>query len=206
MGYKQTDFGETCAPIGKPSTFGYLISLIGKYGTRLNMDHVDVTAFLNPEIDNEDIYMTLPWGWPEGTNTAMIVIRHRKAINGHIQAPQRWHDDINAFLLSLMFTLSSGDPNLYLCSHRIRYCCMLMISPCDIRRLLPKLQSKSKWHAQSSTRSETLARHANSSASRLTPMQMVPESVSIGKPISPPSSNNTAWSIVMASRPAWFWI
>jgi len=48
-GYEQTDFGETYAPVGKLTTFRYLISLIGKYGW--NMDHLDVvTAFLNPEI------------------------------------------------------------------------------------------------------------------------------------------------------------
>jgi hypothetical protein len=33
------------------------------------MDHLDVvTAFLNPEIDDDDIYMTLTEGWPEGLN------------------------------------------------------------------------------------------------------------------------------------------
>jgi hypothetical protein len=38
-GYEQTDFGETYAPVGKLTTFRYLISLIGKYGTRWSMDH-----------------------------------------------------------------------------------------------------------------------------------------------------------------------
>jgi len=38
-GYEQTDFGETYVPIGKLTTSGYLISLIGKYGTGWNMDH-----------------------------------------------------------------------------------------------------------------------------------------------------------------------
>jgi len=61
MGYEQTDFGETYAPVGKLTMFRYLISLIGRYGW--NMDHLDVvTAFLNPEIDDDDIYMTLPVG------------------------------------------------------------------------------------------------------------------------------------------------
>jgi hypothetical protein len=30
-GYEQTDFGETYAPVGKLTTFRYLISLIGRY-------------------------------------------------------------------------------------------------------------------------------------------------------------------------------
>jgi len=62
-GYEQPDFGETYACVGKLTTFRYLISLIGKYGTGWNMDHLDVvTAFLNPEIDDHDIFMTLPEG------------------------------------------------------------------------------------------------------------------------------------------------
>jgi hypothetical protein len=104
-GYEQTDFSETYAPIGKQTTFRYLISLIGKYRTRWSMDHLDVvTAFLNPEIDDDDIYMPLPEGWPEGSNAPKIVVRLRKALYGLKQAPRLWHDDINAFLLSLGFS------------------------------------------------------------------------------------------------------
>jgi len=117
-GYKQTDFGETYAPVGKLTTFRYLISLIGRYGW--NMDHLDVvTAFLNPEIDDDDIYMTLPAGWPEGLNAPKIIVRPRKALYGLKQALRLWHDDINAFLLSLGFTQSSADPNVYLPSDGI---------------------------------------------------------------------------------------
>jgi len=84
------------------------------------MDHLNVvTAFLNPEIDDDDIYMTLPEGWPEGSNAPKIIIRLRKALYGLKQAPRLWHDDINAFLLSLGFTQSSADPNLYLRSDGI---------------------------------------------------------------------------------------
>jgi hypothetical protein len=117
-GYEQTDFGETYAPVGKLTTFRYLISLIGRYGW--NMDHLDVvTAFLNPEIDDDDIYITLPEGWPEGLNAPKIIVRLRKALYGLKQAPRLWYDDINAFLLSLGFTQSLADPNLYLRSDGI---------------------------------------------------------------------------------------
>jgi hypothetical protein len=117
-GYEQTDFGETSAPVGKVTTFRYLISLIGRYGW--NMDHLNVvTAFLNPEIDNNDIYMTLPEGWPEGHNAPKIIVRLRKALYGLKQAPRLWHDVINAFLHSLGFTQSLADPNLYLRSDGI---------------------------------------------------------------------------------------
>ena len=117
-GYVQTDFGETYAPVGKLTTFRYLISLIVRY--RRIMDRLDVvTAFLNPEID-DDIYMTLPEGWPEGLNTPKIIVRLRKALYGLKQAPWLWHDHINACLLSIGFTQSSADPNLYLRSDGIQ--------------------------------------------------------------------------------------
>jgi len=84
------------------------------------MDRLDVvTAFLNPEIDNDDIYKTLPEGWPEGLNAPKIIVRLRKALYGLKQAPRLWHDDINAFLLSLGFTQFSADPDLYLHSDGI---------------------------------------------------------------------------------------
>jgi esterase/lipase superfamily enzyme len=53
-----------------------------------NMDHLDVvTAFLNPEIDDDDIYMTLPEGWLEGLNAPKIIVRLRKALYCIKQAP-----------------------------------------------------------------------------------------------------------------------
>jgi hypothetical protein len=116
--YEQTVLRETYAPVGKLTTFRYLISLIGRYGW--NMDHLDVvTAFLNTKIDDDDIYMTLAEGWPEGHNTPKIIVRLRNALYGLKQAPRLWHDDINAFLLSLGFTQSLPDTNLYLRSDAI---------------------------------------------------------------------------------------
>jgi len=58
--------------LGKLITFRYLMSLIGKY--RWNMDQLDVvTNFLNPEIDDDDIYMNYPERWPENLNKAKII-------------------------------------------------------------------------------------------------------------------------------------
>jgi hypothetical protein len=103
------------------------------------MDHLDVvTAFLNPEIDDDDIYMTLPDGWPEGSNAPKIVVRLRKAIYGLNQAPRLWHDDINAFLLSFGFTQSLADPNLYLHSDDI----MILLYVDDISMSYPQAAAK----------------------------------------------------------------
>jgi len=58
--------------------------------------------------------MTLPEGCPEGFNTLKIIVRLKKALYGLKQAPRLWHDDTNAFLPPLRFTMSSANPNLYL--------------------------------------------------------------------------------------------
>jgi len=136
-GYEQTDFGETYAPVGKLTTFRYLISLVGKY--RWNIDHLDVvTAFLNPEVDDDDIYMTLPEGWLEGLNTPTIIVRLKTALYGLKQAPRLWHNDINTFLLSLEFTQSEADPNLYLRSDGI----LMLLYVDDISMLYPRDATK----------------------------------------------------------------
>ena len=71
------------------------------------------TAFLNPEVD-EDIYMVLPEGVPE----ANTIVKLKKALYGLKTAPRLWHKTINAFLLSLEFTQSEADPNLYIRRNR----------------------------------------------------------------------------------------
>jgi hypothetical protein len=119
-GYEQTDFGETYAPVGKLTTFRYLISLVRRSGW--NIDHLDVvTAFLNPEVDDDDIYMVLPEGWPEDldAHAPPIIVRPRKALYGLKQAPRLWHNDINTFLLFLRFIQSQTNPNIYICNDGI---------------------------------------------------------------------------------------
>jgi len=112
-GYEQTDFRETYAPVGKRTTFRYSTSLVGKHGW--NIDHLDVvTAFLNAEVNDDGVYMTLPKGWPQGINTPTIIVRLKKALYGVKQAPRLWHNIINTCLLSPEFTKSRADPNLYL--------------------------------------------------------------------------------------------
>jgi hypothetical protein len=75
------DCDDTYVPVGKRTTFRNLISLIGRF--RWDMDNLDeVTAVLNPEIDDDDIYMCLPQDWPEGLNPPKIIVRLRKALHG----------------------------------------------------------------------------------------------------------------------------
>jgi hypothetical protein len=58
-GYEQTDCGETYALVGTLTTVRNISSLDAKH--RWIIDHLNVvTAFLNSEVDDNNIYMTLP--------------------------------------------------------------------------------------------------------------------------------------------------
>ena len=58
-GYQQIeglDFTETYAPVSKMATLRMLLSHCAK--SSWSLDHLDVvTAFLNPKVDRDDIYM-----------------------------------------------------------------------------------------------------------------------------------------------------
>ena len=83
---------EACAPVGKPATFRYMISESAQH--RPEVDHLDVTAFLDSEID-KDIYMV-----PEGVPEANTITKLKKALFGPETASRL---AIDAFLLSLKF-------------------------------------------------------------------------------------------------------
>jgi hypothetical protein len=108
------DYGETYAPVSKLTTFRYVLALASTLGW--DVDHMDVmSAFLNPEIDKNDVYMTLPEMEATGsTRKTGSTVRLLKALYGLKQAPRLWWKDINNFLLSIGFVQSNMDPNLYL--------------------------------------------------------------------------------------------
>jgi hypothetical protein len=116
-GYEQVqgiDFGETYAPVSKLSTLRLLLAMSAQRGWKI--DHMDVkTAFLNPKIDRDNVFMNLPEGIEsiDSTLSRSVTVRLRKALYGLKQAPKLWHDNINEFLLSLRFKNSTTDPNLY---------------------------------------------------------------------------------------------
>jgi hypothetical protein len=116
-GYEQVqgiDFGETYAPVSKLSTLRLLLAMSAQRGWKI--DHMDVkTAFLNPKIDRDNIFMNLPEGIEtvDSTLSRSVSVRLLKALYGLKQAPKLWHDNINEFLLSLHFKNSTTDPNLY---------------------------------------------------------------------------------------------
>jgi len=70
-GYEQTDYGERYPPGSKLSTFRLLISLAARYNGRI--DHLDdVTAFLNPDVDDDTLFMELPEGRLDETRISVV--------------------------------------------------------------------------------------------------------------------------------------
>jgi len=74
-GYEQKediDYDETYAPVSKMATFRLILALAAQYGW--DVDHMDVeTAFLNPRIDRDNIYMEMPLGidWLASNGSAL---------------------------------------------------------------------------------------------------------------------------------------
>jgi len=92
------------------------------------VDHMDmVTAFLNPQIDRDNIYMEMPLGidWllsngniSSGSTSSGSVLSGgaliiQKAFYGLKQAPRLSYKDIDGYLESIGFRQSPEDPNLY---------------------------------------------------------------------------------------------
>ena len=70
------------------------------------------TAFLNGVIE-EEVYIEQPQGF-EVEDRHTHICKLKKALYGLKQAPRAWYERIDSFLLSMDFTKSKVDPNLYL--------------------------------------------------------------------------------------------
>jgi hypothetical protein len=68
------------------------------------------TAFLNGEIE-EEIYIEQPDGFV--IHEESHVCKLKKAMYGLKQAPHAWYEKIDGYLMSLGFSKSVVDPNLY---------------------------------------------------------------------------------------------
>jgi hypothetical protein len=77
-----------------------------------NLHKMDVkTAFLNGVIE-EEVYIEQPQGF-EVEDRKTHVCKLKKALYGLKQAPRAWYGRIDSFLMSLGFTKSKADSNLY---------------------------------------------------------------------------------------------
>ena len=115
--YKQQysiDYTETYAPVGRLDALRILLALAAEHALKLH--HLDiVTAFLNPLLDQNDIFMLLPSGiqYTDSTLYESQIVCLRKALFGLKQAPRLWNKDVDSFLLSLDFVKSAAEPSLY---------------------------------------------------------------------------------------------
>jgi hypothetical protein len=108
------DYNETFAPISKLITLRLLLAI--SLSSNWKVCHLDVVmAFLNPKIDNDNIYMDLPnsMDWVDERTPKGAKVRLLKALSGLKQSLRLWYQAINAFLLSLRLKQSSTNPNLY---------------------------------------------------------------------------------------------
>ena len=70
-----------------------------------------ICIFLNGVVE-EEVYMEQPLGF-ETHDRQSHVCRLKKALYGLKQAPKTWYGRIDSFLMSLGFTKSKADSNLY---------------------------------------------------------------------------------------------
>ena len=87
-----------------------IVALAAKLGWKLHQMDVK-TTFLNGVVE-EEVYVEQPLGF-ETHDRQSHVCRLKKALYGLKQAPRTWYGIIDSFLMSLGFTKSKVDPNLY---------------------------------------------------------------------------------------------
>jgi hypothetical protein len=102
------DFYETFAPVVRYETVRLILSLAAQ--EKLFMKQFDVkTAFLYGPLE-EEIYMTQPEGFEDGSNR---VCRLKKGLYGLKQSPRAWNNRFNDFVEQLGLKRSAEDQCLY---------------------------------------------------------------------------------------------
>lgn len=103
-----TDFNETFAPVVRYDTIRTLLSVASQ--RQMTLTQFDVkTAFLYGNID-EEIYMTQPIGFDDGTSR---VCKLQRSLYGLKQSPRCWNQRLTNFLIEQGFKQSSNDYCLY---------------------------------------------------------------------------------------------
>jgi hypothetical protein len=103
------DYEETFSHVSRYTSIRTIISLAASMGWKLHQMDVK-TTFLNDEIE-EEVYIEQPYGFV--THEESHVCRLNKSMYGLNQAPRAWYEIIDGYLMSLGFSKSVADPNLY---------------------------------------------------------------------------------------------
>jgi hypothetical protein len=104
------DYDETFAPVAKYTSIRSIIAIASVMGWKLHQMDVK-TAFLNGVIE-EEVYIEQPQGFVIHGKESHVC-KLKKALYGLKQAPRAWYARIDSYLMSLGFTKSDADPNLY---------------------------------------------------------------------------------------------
>ena len=78
-----------------------------------DLDQMDVKKTSLNGVIQEEVYIEQPQGF-EVEDRHTHICKLKKASYGLKQAPRTWYERIDSFLLSMGFTKSKVDPNLYL--------------------------------------------------------------------------------------------
>ena len=103
------DYEETFAPVARYNSIKSVLALAAVMKWKIHQMDVK-TAFLNGVV--EEVYMEQPLGF-KTHDKQTHVCKLKKALYGLKQAPRTWYDRMNSFLMSLGFTKSKEDSNLY---------------------------------------------------------------------------------------------
>ena len=104
------NYEETFTPMARCTSIRAIMALAAKLGWKLHQMDVK-TAFLNGVVE-EEVYVEQPLGF-KTHDWQSHVCKLKKALYGLKQAPRTWYGRIDSFLMSLGFTKSKVDPNLY---------------------------------------------------------------------------------------------
>jgi len=105
------DYTETFAPVAKLTSLCTILALAAREDWPIEVFDF-LNAFLNGDLD-EEIFMQLPPGNPEGSDTHLFVAKLWKAIYGLKQAGRTWYQALYQALLDLGFKHADYDHGVF---------------------------------------------------------------------------------------------
>ena len=104
-------YTETFAPVAKLASLRTILALAAREDWPIEVFNF-LSAFLNGDLD-EEIFMQLPPGTLEGTDTRLFVAKLRKAIYGLKQAGRTWYQALYQALIDLGFKRAEYDHGVF---------------------------------------------------------------------------------------------